>query len=88
MTDRSPSRYTDAQVVRTARHVTWVGFGVNAVLAALKIATGIIGRSSAMVADGVHSLSDFVTDIIVIVMIGVSRRNTATANTKQWPRFS
>lgn len=74
MTDRSPSRYTDAQVVRTARHVTWVGFGVNAVLAALKIATGIIGRSSAMVADGVHSLSDFVTDIIVIVMIGVSRR--------------
>lgn len=74
MTDRSPSRYTDAQVVRTARHVTWVGFGVNAVLAAMKIATGIIGRSSAMVADGVHSLSDFVTDIIVIVMIGVSRR--------------
>lgn len=51
-----------------------MGFGVNAVLAALKIATGIIGRSSAMVADGVHSLSDFVTDIIVIVMIGVSRR--------------
>ncbi|MCM1347958.1 MAG: cation diffusion facilitator family transporter [Firmicutes bacterium] len=66
--------YTDSQVVAIARRVTWVGFAVNAVLAALKIAAGVIGRSSAMVADGVHSLTDFVTDLIVIIMIGVSRR--------------
>lgn len=66
---------TDCQeVVRVARHVTWVGFWVNAVLAALKILAGIIGRSSAMVADGIHSLSDFITDIIIIVMVGVSRK--------------
>lgn len=68
--------YSDADVVRIARHVTWVGFGVNAVLAALKILAGVIGRSSAMIADGVHSLSDFITDLIVIVMIGVSRKKT------------
>lgn len=61
-------------VVKVARHVTWVGFWVNALLAALKIMAGIIGRSSAMVADGVHSLSDFITDIIIIVMVGVSRK--------------
>lgn len=61
-------------VVKVARHVTWVGFWVNALLAALKIMAGVIGRSSAMVADGVHSLSDFVTDIIIIVMVGVSRK--------------
>ncbi|MDE6323478.1 MAG: cation diffusion facilitator family transporter [Paramuribaculum sp.] len=69
----NPSRYTDRQVVGIARHVTWVGFGVNAVLAALKILAGITGRSSAMIADGIHSLTDFITDLIVIVMIGVSR---------------
>ncbi len=70
--------YSDRQVVGIARRVTWVGFAVNAALTGLKIAAGIIGRSSAMVADGVHSLSDFVTDVIVIVMIGVSRRKANT----------
>ena len=70
---QSPMKYTDSQVVGIARRVTWVGFVVNALLGGLKIAAGIIGRSGAMVADGVHSLTDFVTDLIVIVMIGVSR---------------
>lgn len=64
----------DKNAVSIARHVTWVGFWVNAVLAFLKILAGVVGRSSAMVADGIHSLSDFVTDIIIIVMVGVSRR--------------
>lgn len=62
-------------VVKVARHVTWVGFWVNAVLAGFKILAGVIGKSSAMVADGIHSLSDFVTDIIIIVMVGVSRKS-------------
>lgn len=64
----------DRQVVRTARHVTWVGFWVNAALGVLKVMAGIFGRSTAMVADGVHSFSDFFTDIIVIVFVGISRR--------------
>lgn len=57
-----------------ARKVTWVGFWVNAALGVLKVLAGIFGRSSAMVADGVHSFSDFVSDIIVIVFMGISRR--------------
>ena len=57
-----------------AKHVTWVGFHVNVVLSLLKIAAGIRGRSGAMVADGIHSISDFVTDVIVLVFIGVSSR--------------
>lgn len=61
-------------VVRTARRVTWVGFWVNAALGVAKILAGIFGRSSAMIADGVHSFSDFVTDIVVIVFIGISRK--------------
>lgn len=67
-------RYSDEETVRIGRHVTWVGFWVNAVLGVLKVLAGIIGRSSAMIADGIHSFSDFATDMIVIVMLGKSRR--------------
>ena len=38
----------------------------NLLLAALKIVGGIIGRSTAMVADGIHSLSDLLTDVVVL----------------------
>ncbi len=51
---------------------TWIGTAVNAVLIGLKFAAGVIGRSSAMTADAVHSLSDFVTDIIVLVFVKIS----------------
>lgn len=57
-----------------AKKVTWVGFFVNALLSLLKIAAGIFGKSGAMLADGIHSISDFVTDVIVLVFIGVSTR--------------
>lgn len=60
--------------VRIARHVTWVGFWVNAFLGVAKVAGGIIGHSSALLADGIHSFSDFISDIIVIVMVGKSRQ--------------
>lgn len=52
--------------------VTWVGSLVNALLIALKFAAGIFGRSSAMMADAVHSLTDFVSDIIVLVFVRIS----------------
>ena len=60
--------------VRAARRVTWLGFFVNAALGALKIIAGIVGCSGAMIADGFHSLSDFFTDIIVLIFVGISRR--------------
>ena len=56
----------------TAQHVTWVGFYVNLLLTIFKLLAGILGRSTAMIADGVHSLSDFVTDIIVIIFIRIA----------------
>jgi cation diffusion facilitator family transporter len=64
----------EATTVREARRITWVGFAVNALLGAMKIVAGIFGRSAAMVADGVHSLTDFVTDAIVIVCVGIAHR--------------
>ncbi len=52
--------------------VTLTGTVVNALLILMKFLAGIFGRSSAMLADAVHSLSDFVTDIIVIVFVRIS----------------
>lgn len=54
---------------KVARKVTLVGFFVNAFLAVFKIAAGTIGKSGAMFADGIHSLSDFLTDLVVLVGI-------------------
>ncbi len=49
------------------RRITWVGIGVNAVLIALKLWGGLAGRSRALIADAVHSISDLVSDFIVLV---------------------
>lgn len=54
-----------------ANRVTWVGFVVNLVLTAFKLFAGIIGHSGAMVADAIHSLSDFATDIVVLASFRV-----------------
>lgn len=58
--------------VNTAKKVTWVGFFANILLTAFKIVAGIFGKSTAMIADGIHSLSDFITDLLVIIFIGIS----------------
>lgn len=50
-----------------ARKITLVGFFVNALLTVFKLVAGIIGKSGAMIADAVHSLSDFLTDIVVLI---------------------
>ena len=55
-------------------HVTLVGFVVNLILSAAKLAAGILGRSGAMVADAIHSFSDMATDIVVIVFARISSK--------------
>lgn len=49
-----------------AVRIVLVGAVANLLLAVLKIAGGILGRSAAMVADGIHSLSDLLTDVVVL----------------------
>ena len=49
------------------RKITHLSIWINIVLTGLKLAAGIFGRSQALVADAVHSLSDFATDIAVLV---------------------
>ena len=53
-----------------------VGGAVNVVLLLFKFVAGIVGHSAAMIADAVHSLSDFVTDIIVLVFVRISGKPT------------
>ena len=49
------------------RKITHISIWVNIVLTALKLAAGVFGRSQALIADAVHSLSDFATDIAVLI---------------------
>lgn len=59
---------------RKIYRVTFVGFVINLILAAGKLAAGILGRSGAMVADAVHSFSDLATDVVVIAFAKISAR--------------
>ncbi len=60
---------------KKARKITLVGFFVNALLSILKLIAGIVGNSGAMIADAIHSLSDFLTDIVVLVGLKISSKS-------------
>lgn len=61
---------------RTAKvtFVTLVGSVVNIILTVFKIFAGVLGRSTAMIADGIHSLSDLLSDIVVIAFVKISAK--------------
>lgn len=59
---------------RRIYRITLIGSIVNVVLLVFKFAAGILGHSAAMIADAIHSLSDFLTDIIVIVFVRLSSK--------------
>ncbi|MDO4191165.1 MAG: cation diffusion facilitator family transporter [Bacteroidales bacterium] len=54
--------------------VTIVGSVVNLLLTAAKLLTGFLGHSAAMIADGIHSLSDLLSDLIVIIFVRIASR--------------
>ena len=54
--------------------VTLLGSVGNLVLLSFKFVAGIVAGSSAMVADAVHSLSDFMTDLIVLVFVRIGAK--------------
>ena len=54
--------------------VTLIGSAGNAALLTFKFIAGVMGHSSAMIADAVHSLSDFVTDLLVLVFVSISAK--------------
>lgn len=60
--------------VQRITRITVFGTIVNTLLLAFKFLAGILGGSAAMLADAVHSLSDFLTDIVVLVFVKISNR--------------
>lgn len=54
--------------------ITLLGSVCNFILLVFKFVAGILGHSSAMIADAVHSLTDFVTDIIVLLFVNISSK--------------
>ena len=74
---------------RQITKITLWGCLVNIVLFVFKLVAGIVGASAAMIADAVHSLSDFLTDIIVLIFLKLSNKpTTGTENLKRSPRSS
>ena len=68
------SNITDKEREKGIYKVTLVAGSVNLMLLSFKFMAGILGSSAAMIADAVHSLSDFVTDIIVLVFVRISNK--------------
>lgn len=64
----------DRKREREIYRVTIVGSVGNFLLLMFKFIAGVAGHSAAMVADAVHSLSDFVTDVVVLLFVRLSNR--------------
>lgn len=66
------SNESSKDIVKIIRKTTLVGFWINAALVIIKLFFGYWGKSDALVADGYHSVSDFVTDFIVLFFVGIA----------------
>ncbi len=71
--DKPQDKPQDKQYQRK-RRATLAGLAVNLPLAILKIAVGYIGRSQALLADGIHSLSDLISDALVLAALRVGNK--------------
>ena len=60
--------------VKEVYKVTIAGSIINVVLLVVKFAAGILGHSAAMIADAIHSLTDFATDIVVLVFVKLGNK--------------
>ncbi len=64
--DPEDSPHSQAARAVAASRSTWVSVVVNLILSTAQIAAGIFSRSQALIADGIHSLSDLVADFVVL----------------------
>jgi cation diffusion facilitator family transporter len=61
------SAFTPEQRARASARSTWVSVAVNVLLASIQVGIGIFSKSQALIADGIHSLSDLVADFVVLL---------------------
>lgn len=72
---------------RAGQKVSLIGALVNTVMSLLKIIGGLFSGSAALVADGFHSLSDVITDLMVVFLLGVSHKKADTNHPYGHGRF-
>ncbi len=70
-----------------ATRSTWVSVGVNLLLTALQLTVGVMARSQALVADGIHSLSDLISDFVVLFAGHHSRKDADQGHPYGHQRF-
>ena len=65
--DPEAPMHSAAERTAAASRSSWVSVGVNVVLSTVQIGVGIAAKSQALVADGIHSLSDLIADFVVLL---------------------
>ncbi len=63
-----------AKMDKLKARATYVGAAINVFQTIIKIGFGILGQSAALVADGIHSLSDLLSDLLVIIAVKLGSR--------------
>jgi len=81
------TREQEAQALTLGKRVTLVGFWVNLLLGGLKVGVGLAAGSRALVADGVHSFSDLLTDLLVLLGLEVGRAPSDSSHPYGHGRF-
>jgi cation diffusion facilitator family transporter len=64
--DSEHAAHSTAERASVAQRSTWVSVVVNVVLSVTQISVGVLAKSQALIADGIHSLSDLVSDFVVL----------------------
>jgi cation diffusion facilitator family transporter len=65
--DSEDALFSPAERAQAASRSTWVSVGVNLVLTVTQISVGVLAKSQGLIADGVHSMSDLVSDFVVLL---------------------
>lgn len=58
------------------KRITFIGLLINILLTVVKLLAGSLGKSAAMLADGIHSLSDIITDVVVVAFVSVGGKES------------
>ena len=85
--DNEHASHTVAERAAAASRSTWVSVGVNVVLTAAQISVGIFSKSQGLIADGIHSLSDLVSDFVVLFANHHSKKDADEDRPYGHPRF-
>ncbi len=67
--NNKPNKALNGENIHQIKKITWIGLFTNLFLSGLKFTVGIIGSSSAVIADAIHSLSDLSTDLMILIGI-------------------